>query len=147
MKRREAFWAVTVQIAVGLSLLVALVGGAAMMIHGDERTTLRLDVGELRSQAHEALELATSARDHRLNHVYVRAQSRQYAGRIDDLAATFASDSDADAQQALAAARALGGALRDLPVAFEDSARIEAIVRRMQRESTIVGALEARLAQ
>jgi hypothetical protein len=135
-------------VVVVVSLLVAVALAVATRDRGTTQAALRLDVGELRSHAHEALELARTARDGRVNRIYVAAQAHQFAEAIDDLAASFAHSSQSPvAPDALARSRALAATVRELPDAVREPARLRPLHDQLQAHVTAIDALERRSVQ
>lgn len=85
MRRHAAHWIRWLQVAVGLSIVVALGFAAFVAVSGKPESTLYITLGELRSRAAESLEVARGTTASRLTATFVRAQVEQLAPRIASL--------------------------------------------------------------
>jgi uncharacterized membrane protein YccC len=129
-------WSTWLQLAIGLSIAIAIVGTVYHEVTGKPEDTLYIELGQLRSRAAELARVADDASAERLTGAYIEAQSQQLAKAVaklrDELASAKASAPSPDAARAremsdalLALAQALGqkGRAPDEAAALRDKAR------------------------
>jgi len=94
LTRHETRWSFWLQIAIGVSIVVAIAGAVYHRATLQPQDTLYIKLGELRSRAAEARRVADDAAAERLTGTFVAAQSQQLGKAIaklrDELADTVA---------------------------------------------------------
>ena len=145
MRRHEAHWTRWLQWAVAASVLVALGTVVFAAFLGQPRDTLYITVGELRSHAAEAQQIAHGAGALRLTSTFTRAQSEQLALRIASLRnevveaepkarnKTAAREAGMLAEQLLDATRALASRAHSPPAAGDTEKQFEAVLKALLR--------------
>jgi hypothetical protein len=104
LTRHETRWSFWLQIAIGLSIVIAIAGAVYHRATLQPQDTLYIELGELRSRAAEARRVADDAAAERLTGTFVVAQSQQLGKAIamlrDELADTMAKAPSSDVSRA-----------------------------------------------
>lgn len=111
MRGHATRWSVWLQMAIGVSIVVAIAGGIYYKVSVKPEDTLYIELGALRSRAAEVTRVADDAAAQRLTGRFIEAQSQQLAKAVAKLREKLAKAQPSVHTPAAARAHELAGTL------------------------------------